>query len=40
MTLVEAIKTVMREAGDPLTAKEAYARIVAKSLYAFRAENP
>lgn len=40
MTIVEAIKTVMREAGVPLTAKEAHAGIVAKSLYDFRAKNP
>jgi len=40
MTVVEAIKVVMRDAGVPLTAKEVYAGIVARSLYVFRAKNP
>jgi restriction system protein len=40
MTIIEAIKTVMREAGNPLTAREAYTAIVAKSLYAFHAQDP
>jgi restriction system protein len=40
MTIVEAIKTVMLEAGRPLSAREAYAAIVNKSLYAFQAKDP
>ncbi|WP_196492964.1 hypothetical protein [Burkholderia stagnalis] len=40
MTIVEAIKAVMSEAGRPLSAREAYAAIVEKSLYAFQAKDP
>lgn len=40
MTIIEAIKAVMREAAHPLTAREAYTEIVAKSLYAFHAKDP
>lgn len=40
MTIVEAIKRVMKEAGKPLTPKEAYERIVSKGLYSFNAEYP
>ncbi|MEE8056265.1 MAG: HTH domain-containing protein [Pseudomonadales bacterium] len=40
MTIVDAIKQVMREAGKPLTAKEAYTLICAKDLYQFKAKNP
>ncbi|MBT9507229.1 MAG: restriction endonuclease [Rhodoferax sp.] len=40
MTIIEAIKTVMLEAKQPLTAREAYAAIVAKSLYVFHAKDP
>lgn len=40
MTIVEAIKAVMLEAGRPLSAREAYAAIVDKSLYAFQAKDP
>ena len=40
MTIVEAIKAVIQEAGRPLTAREAYEAIVAKRLYAFQAKNP
>jgi len=39
MTIIEAIKAVMREAAHPLTAREAYVAIVDKSLYAFRAKD-
>lgn len=40
MTIIEAIKAVMREAAHPLTAREAYTEIVAKSLYTFHAKDP
>lgn len=40
VTIIEAIKTVMREQNNPLTAKEAYAAIVEKGLYEFHAQNP
>lgn len=40
MTIIEAIKTVMREVAHPLTAREAYAAIVEKSLYVFHAKDP
>lgn len=40
MTIVEAIKAVMLEAGRPMSAREAYAAIVEKSLYAFQAKDP
>ncbi len=40
MTIVEAIKKVMKEAGKPLTPKEAYERIVEKQLYHFNADKP
>jgi len=40
MTIVEAIKAVMREAGVPLSAREAYSRILEKSLYTFQAKDP
>lgn len=40
MTIVEAIKQVMLEAGEALTPHDAYEKIVAKHLYIFNAENP
>lgn len=40
MTIVDAIKSVMHSLGRPLTAREAYAEIIAKSLYTFHAKNP
>jgi restriction system protein len=40
MTIVEAIKQVMIEAGRALTPQEAYEFIIAKRLYVFNAENP
>lgn len=40
MTIVEAIKQVMVEAGRPLAPQEAYELISSKGLYAFNAENP
>jgi restriction system protein len=40
MTIVKAIESVMREAGKPLSANEAYELIAAKNLYEFKAKNP
>lgn len=40
MTIVEAIKEVMRQAAHPLTAREAFSAIIEKSLYAFHAKDP
>lgn len=40
MTIVEAIKAVMCDAGRPLTAKEVFDAIVDKNLYVFHAQNP
>jgi restriction system protein len=40
MTIVEAIKAVMRDAGHPLSAREAHAKIVEQGLYAFQAKDP
>jgi len=40
MTISDAIRQVMKEAGKPLTAKEAYDLIKAKNLYPFKAQNP
>lgn len=40
MTIIEAIKEVMRANGAPMTAKEAYEAIVDHSLYDFHAQNP
>lgn len=40
MTIVEAIKTVMRAKGAPMTATEAYAEISRARLYEFRTDNP
>jgi restriction system protein len=40
MTIVEAIKQVMREAARPMTAREAFAAIMEKSLYVFHAKDP
>lgn len=40
MTVVQAIEAAMHAAGTPLSAKEAYDLIVARSLYAFRAKAP
>jgi len=40
MTIIEAIKRVMRTHGAPMTAKEAYEAIVAHQLYEFHAQNP
>lgn len=40
MTIVEAIKQVMRSAGRPLTAREAFTAIVERSLYEFHAKDP
>ena len=40
MTIIEAVKEVMRAKGAPMTAKEAYDAIVARRLYAFHAQKP
>jgi restriction system protein len=40
MTIVEAIKTVMKDAGRPLGAREAYEAILARGLYKFQAKDP
>lgn len=40
MTIVEAIKTVMADAPDGLTAKEAYRAIIQAGLYEFGAKDP
>jgi restriction system protein len=40
LTINHAIITVMKQAGEPLTAKEAYDRIVTRSLYEFHAQQP
>lgn len=40
MTIVEAIKAVMRDAARPLSAREAHAKIVEHGLYAFQAKDP
>ena len=39
-SIEEAIKAVMREQNQPLTAKDAYAAIVERGLYEFHAQNP
>lgn len=39
-TINEAIAAVMRDAGVPLTAKEAYGRIIEQKLYEFHAQHP
>jgi hypothetical protein len=40
MTIVEAVKTVMRQAGRPLTYMEVYELITQQGLYNFRAAYP
>lgn len=40
MTIVEAIKTVLRQAPDGLTSKEIYDEIIRQNLYCFGAKNP
>jgi restriction system protein len=40
MTIVEAIRTAMRDSGGTFSAKEAYEAVVSKSLYVFRAKSP
>lgn len=40
MTIIEAIKEVMRLKGAPMTAKEAYDAIVSRGLYEFHAQKP
>ena len=38
MTIVEALKEVMRGAGRPLSSREAYDSIIAQGLYQFQAK--
>lgn len=40
MTIVEALKEVMRGAGRPLSSREAYDSIIAQGLYQFQAKDP
>jgi restriction system protein len=40
MTIIDAIKQVIRAGGSPMTAKEAYDAIVSQKLYEFHAQNP
>ena len=40
MTIVEAIKQVMRSKGKPMTAVEVYGAIMEAGLYTFNADNP
>lgn len=40
MTIVEAIKLVMQQAGRPLSSREAFDAIVAQGLYQFQAKDP
>jgi restriction system protein len=40
MTIVEALKEVMRGAGRPLSSREAYDAIIAQGLYQFQAKDP
>jgi restriction system protein len=40
MTIIEAIKTVLRDHGEPMTAKECYDAILASGIYEFHAQNP
>jgi hypothetical protein len=40
LTIVEAIKYVMSKAGQPLSAREVYERIIAGNLYTFHADRP
>jgi undecaprenyl pyrophosphate synthase len=40
MTIVEAIRTVLESAADPLTVDEVHTRIIERSLYNFRAIDP
>jgi len=40
MTIIQAIVLVISSAGTPLTAKEAFQRIVDGNLYSFKAQNP
>jgi restriction system protein len=40
MTIVEAIKTVLRNSNKPLTHKEIYEKIIENDLYSFKAKKP
>ncbi|MCC5875503.1 MAG: restriction endonuclease [Candidatus Sumerlaeia bacterium] len=40
MTIMEAIKYVMRKKGEPMTCREAYDSIIEQGLYHFRAQKP
>ena len=39
MTIVEAVKQVMRERGRPMTVAEVYDAIIAQALYSFNADG-
>lgn len=40
MTIIEAIKEVMRQTGGPMTSADVYSTIIAKGLYTFHAQRP
>ena len=40
MTIIEAVKEVMRRRGEPMTIREVYDDIIKGNLYIFHAENP
>ncbi len=40
MTIVQAIQTVMRVRGEPMTAAEVYSEIARAKLYEFQTDNP
>lgn len=40
MTIIDAIKMVMRKSGAAITAREAYEEIIKQGLYKFHAQNP
>lgn len=40
MTILEAIRAVMRDAGRPMSAKDALDQIRARNLYEFKAKDP
>ena len=40
MKIYEAAKIVLKEAGEPMHARDIHREIVARGLYTFRAKNP
>ena len=40
MTIVEAVQTVLKEAGRPMSTQEIYDEILKQGLYTFNAKNP